>query len=128
MPLADQTALPCTYSPHDSGVTYPTAVGMTWSGRVVLTCEGQASVAFDESGSMLDEESMTLVASTFTALKIQDAVSWTASDGTTYTQTTTEWRETKTGALLKSIVDVRSASSSLASHFTTTTMVVESFS
>ena len=47
-----------------------------------------------QSGTVVDVESVTVPAGTFTALKLQSTIVWTDNNGTTHTQTSTNWLDT----------------------------------
>jgi hypothetical protein len=57
-------------------------------------------------GSVADLEAVTVPAGTFSALKLQSTLSWTDLDGTTITQTVTNWRDVRTMFSVKEIVAI----------------------
>jgi len=61
----------CTYSPHGPGPGYPLTVGATWTVQYTLTCGTETPVAHTQNGNVLDVESVTVPAGTYTALKLQ---------------------------------------------------------
>ena len=96
------TLVSCTYDPHANGPDFPVQVGQTWQIEYTLACnDGSTTVSYLQKGSVVDVESLTVPAGTFTALKFQSTVSWTNADGTVRNETTTNWRDTKTLYTLK---------------------------
>jgi hypothetical protein len=61
-----------------------------------LTCGTAAPVQYTQNGNVLDVESVTGPAGTFTAIKLQSTVTWTTAAGTTITETVTNWRDIDT--------------------------------
>jgi hypothetical protein len=53
-----------------------------------------AEVSSPQNGTVVDVESVTVAAGTFTALKLQSTVVWTDANGTTRTETVTNWLDT----------------------------------
>jgi hypothetical protein len=86
----------CTYSPHGPGPDFPVTVGMTWTLDYTLGCGSQSALPYTQSGTVVDVESVTVPAGTFTALKFQSTISWTDEAGTTRTQTVSRWRDVTT--------------------------------
>ncbi len=86
----------CTYDPHGPGPGYPLAVATTWTLQYSLTCGTAAAIQYAQDGNVLDVESVTVPAGTYTAIKLQSTLTWTNADGTTITQTTTNWRDIDT--------------------------------
>jgi len=86
----------CTYSPREGGAVPPLQVGQTWQLNYTLTCNANPAIDYAQNGSVVDVESVTVPAGTFTALKLQTTTVWTDSAGTTHTQTTTNWMDTAT--------------------------------
>jgi hypothetical protein len=76
-------------------------VGMSWSLGYTYDCNGGAPITYAQSGSVLDVESVTVPAGTFSAIKIQSTLTWTDSQGTTRTQTITNWRDVATSISVK---------------------------
>lgn len=86
----------CTYDPHGPGPGYPLTVGNSFTQQYNLTCGTAAPVDYTQSGNVLDVENVTVPAGTFTAIKIQSTVTWTNANGTSITQTITNWRDIDT--------------------------------
>jgi hypothetical protein len=84
----------CTYSPREGGPVPPLQVGQTWQLNYTLTCNANPAIDYTQNGSVVDVESVTVPAGTYTALKLQSTIVWTDSAGTTHTQTTTNWLDT----------------------------------
>jgi len=93
---SDGTVESCTYNPHGPGPGYPLAVATTWTLQYSLTCGTAAPIQYTQDGNVLDVESVTVPAGTYTAIKLQSTETWTDADGTTITQTTTNWRDIDT--------------------------------
>jgi hypothetical protein len=89
-------AVTCTYDPRDGGPEFPLRVGQTWTIDYTFACGSESPVTYEQNGSVVDVESVTVPGGTFTALKLQSTVTWTDLHGTTRTQTTTNWRDTAT--------------------------------
>jgi len=97
----------CTYTPHANGPDFPVQVGQTWQIDYTQSCDnGSAPVSYTQQGSVVDVESITVPAGTYTALKFQSAITWTDADGTTRTQTVTNWRDTATLYTLKQQISI----------------------
>ena len=86
----------CTYEPHGPGPGYPLNVGASWTLQYTVTCGTSAAVTHDQEGNVLDVESVTVPAGTYTALKLQSTDTWTTAAGTTMTQTSTNWLDVNT--------------------------------
>jgi hypothetical protein len=84
----------CTYSPREGGPQPPLQVGQTWQLDYTEVCNGGAGVSYAQNGTVVDVESVTVPAGTYTALKLQSTTVWTDSAGTTHTQTNTNWMDT----------------------------------
>jgi hypothetical protein len=92
----------CSYDPHANGPDFPVQVGQTWQIEYTLSCnDGSATTTYRQQGSVVDVESVTVPAGTFTALKFQSTVDWTDADGITRNETITNWRDTTTLYTLK---------------------------
>jgi hypothetical protein len=63
-------------------------------------------VSYTQQGTMVDVESITVPAGTFTALKLQSTVTWTDAGGTTRIQTIINWRDTATLYSLKQQISI----------------------
>jgi hypothetical protein len=86
----------CTYSPRAGGPVPPLQVGQTWQLDYTETCNNNAPIAYVQNGSVVDVESVTVPGGTFTALKLQSTIVWTDANGTTHTETSTDWIDTAT--------------------------------
>jgi hypothetical protein len=104
--MADVPNVTCTYDPHGDGPDWPLRVGQTWSIDYTLTCDTGAPVSYTQSGSVVDVEKVTVLAGSFTAIKLQSSVTWTDSAGTTRTQTITNWRDVSTSHSVKQVLSI----------------------
>jgi hypothetical protein len=86
----------CTYDPHGPGPGYPLTVGTAWTSQYTVTCGTAAPVTHVQNGNVLDIESVTVPAGTYTAVKLQSTDAYTNASGTTITETTTDWRDVAT--------------------------------
>ncbi len=98
--------LDCTYTPHGPGPDFPVAIGMTWTVKYAFACGGQAPVAYVQTGAVVDVESVTVPAGTFSALKLQSTLSWTDAQGTQRTQRVTNWRDVLTSISVKQSITI----------------------
>jgi hypothetical protein len=98
---ASGDAVTCTYDPRDGGPDFPLRVAQTWSIDYTFACGSQSPVTYEQTGSVADVESVTVPGGTFTALKLQSTVTWTDLQGTTRTQTVTNWRDIATSHSVK---------------------------
>jgi hypothetical protein len=96
----------CIYDPRDGGPDFPLTVGQTWTIDYTFACGTQSPVTYEQKGSVVDVESVTVPAGTFTALKLQSTVTWTNAQGTTRTQTVTNWRDTATSHSVKQDITI----------------------
>ena len=102
---ASNATVSCSYTPHGSGPAFPLSVGMTWSLDYTLACSTGVSLSYTQTGSVIDVESVTVPAGTFTALKLQSTVTWTDGHGTTHTQSVTNWRDVASSVSVREVVD-----------------------
>jgi hypothetical protein len=87
----------CAFDPHAAGPDFPVRVGQTWDSEYTGSCDdGGGSIAYRQQGSVVDIESVSVLAGTFMALKLQSTITWTDSHGTMRTETATNWRDIKT--------------------------------
>lgn len=91
--LSSGVPVTCTYTPHAAGPNFPLAVGDTWSSSWNVTCGSNTPVAYTQNGSIVETESITVPAGTYTAIKLQSTVSWTDVEGTTHTDSRTTWKD-----------------------------------
>ena len=96
----------CIYDPRAGGPDFPLRVGQTWSISYTFACGSESPVTYEQSGSVVDVESVTVPAGTFNALKLQSTVSWTSLQGTTRTQTVTNWRDIATSHSVKEDISI----------------------
>jgi hypothetical protein len=99
-------AITCTYAPNGPGPDFPVAVGITWTLDYTLGCGTQVPIAYVQNGTVVDVESVTVPAGTFTAIKLQSTISWTDALGTTRTQTVMNWRDLLTLVSVKESVTI----------------------
>jgi hypothetical protein len=93
---ADGGTETCTYAPHGPGPGYPLTVGATWTIEYTVTCGTAAAITHTQDGNVLDVESVTVPAGTYTALKLQSTDTYTDAKGATISETTTNWRDIAT--------------------------------
>jgi hypothetical protein len=98
---SDSTAYTCNFDPHGTGPAFPVQVGMSWSLDYTYSCNGGAATSYMQSGTVSDVESVTVPAGTFSAIKLQSTLTWTDGQGTTRTQTITNWRDVATSISVK---------------------------
>jgi len=91
----------CTFDPHGFGPDFPVQVGQTWTLDYTYGCNAIAPTAFSQTGSVIDVESVTVPAGTFSTIKLQSTLTWTDSLGTARTQTVTNWRDVATSITVK---------------------------
>lgn len=103
---ANGRAVTCTFSPHGAGPDFPVTIGMSWTLEYTFACAADSPVTYRQMGSVADLEAVTVPAGTFSALKLQSTLSWTDLDGTTITQTVTNWRDVRTMFSVKEIVAI----------------------
>jgi hypothetical protein len=84
----------CTEAPHGLGPDGPLYVGQTWTLEFTATCGTAAPITYTQSGTVVDIESVTVPTGTYTALRLQSTVTWTAPDGGARTETIMNWRDT----------------------------------
>ncbi len=103
---ANGTLVTCTFDPHGDGPDWPLRVGQTWAIDYTLTCGTAAPVTYSQMGSVIDVESVTVPAGTYTAIKLHSTLTWTTSDGTTRTQTIANWRDVATSHSIKQEISI----------------------
>jgi hypothetical protein len=96
----------CTYNPRDGGPDFPLRVAQTWTIDYTFACGSETPVTYEQTGSVVDVESVTVPGGTFTALKLQSTVTWTDLQGTTRTQTVTNWRDIATSHSVKEDITI----------------------
>jgi hypothetical protein len=122
--LNNNTQIACTTSPHGAGPTYPIAIGNTWSINYTVTCGSNASTSYSQTGTVIDLESVTMPAGTYSSLKVQSAINFTDSNGTIHNQSFTTWRDSNTGAVLKQLVVYTYSGTPLTHGYPVTNTVV----
>jgi hypothetical protein len=95
-PTSDGGTGTCTYDPNGSGPPFPVSVGQTWQLQYTYSCNGGAPISYTQNGTVVDVESVTVPAGTFTALKFQSTITWTNAEGTTRQDSITNWRDIQT--------------------------------
>jgi hypothetical protein len=103
---ASGDAVTCTYDPRDGGPDFPLRVAQTWTIDYTFACGSESAVTYQQTGSVVDVESVTVPGGTFSALKLQSTVTWTDLQGTTRTQTVTNWRDTATSHSVKEDITI----------------------
>ncbi len=103
---AGSNSVICIYSPNGPGPNFPVTVGMPWTLDYSLGCGTQAAVAYLQTGTVVDVESVSVPAGTFNAIKLQSTISWTDAQGTMRTQTITNWRDVLTSVSVKQSVSI----------------------
>jgi hypothetical protein len=88
---ASGDAVTCTYDPRDGGPDFPLRVAQTWTIDYTFACGSESAVTYQQTGS---------------ALKLQSTVTWTDLQGTTRTQTVTNWRDTATSHSVKEDITI----------------------
>lgn len=83
----------CTYIPHAAGPNYPFSVGDAWSSSWNYSCGNSTPISYSQTGTVVDTESVTVPAGTFTTFKLQSTIVWTDANGTTHTDTRSTWRD-----------------------------------
>jgi hypothetical protein len=103
---ANGNAVTCTYNPHGVGPDFPVMVGTTWSLAYTFGCGTNTPVSYTQTGSVVDVETITVPAGTYSTLKLNSTVQWTDANGTTHTQTVTNWRDISTMISVKEVVSI----------------------
>jgi hypothetical protein len=85
-------AVTCSYDPHGLGPDGPLGVGQTWTLEFTFGCGTATPIMYTQMGSVVDIESVTVPAGTYTALKLQSTVTWTTAAGAMRSETITNWR------------------------------------
>jgi hypothetical protein len=103
---AGGNSVACTYDPRDGGPDYPLQAGQTWTIDYTFACGSETPVSYQQTGSVVDVESVTVPAGTFNALKLQSTVTWTNLQGTSRTETVTNWRDVATSHSVKENITI----------------------
>jgi hypothetical protein len=96
----------CIDAPHGPGPDFPVTLGLSWTNDFTVACGAGTPIAYSQNGSVLDLESITVPAGTFTALKLQSSVVWTTAAGIVRTEMLTTWRDASTGRVIKEVNDL----------------------
>lgn len=102
----DGNLVTCTYDPHGDGPDFPLLIGASWTLEFTYACDSQTLVTYSQNGTVVDLESVTVPAGTYSALKLQSTVTWTDLQGTTRTQTITNWRDVDTMVSVKQEISI----------------------
>jgi hypothetical protein len=102
----DGSVVLCTFDPHGDGPNFPISLGATWTLEYTYACGSQMPVSYSQNGTVVDLESVSVPAGTFSALKLQSTVSWTDQLGTTRTQTISNWRDVATMVAVKQQITI----------------------
>jgi hypothetical protein len=100
----DGTPVTCTYTPHAAGPDFPLTVGQTWTLAFTRVCASNAPISYTQTGTVVDMESVTVPAGTYSALKLQSTLTWTDMSGTTRTQSIKNCRDVNTTVSVKESV------------------------
>jgi hypothetical protein len=103
---AGSVSVICIYTPNGPGPNFPVTVGMPWTLDYSLSCGTQPAIAYVQTGTVVDVESVSVPAGTFNAIKLQSTISWTDAQGTTRTQTITNWRDVLTSVSVKQSISI----------------------
>ncbi len=114
----------CTFAPHGGGPDYPLVAGKTWSITYTETCGASAPISYSQTGSVIDIETVTVPAGTYSTAKLQSTYIWTDKNGTTHTETLTNWRDPITGISVKSDAFFTYSGTALANGYPVTNSVV----
>ena len=103
---SNDATVSCTFTPHGAGPDFPITIGMTWTLNYSFGCGTQPPVSYVQSGSVVDVESITVPAGTYRAIKLQSTLTWTDAQGTTRTETVTNWRDAATSVSVKQSITI----------------------
>jgi len=117
----------CTYSPHGPGPAFPLSIGQTWQLIYDEACDGAAAIVYTQSGTVVDEETITVPAGTFSTVKVQSTITWTTPIGTNVTESVTRWLDANSGAGVKlNSVYSRSGTLPVNGYLVSQTVVLQS--
>jgi hypothetical protein len=85
------SAVHCSYADRVGNAPARLMVGASWTISYTLACDGGAPLAYTQSSTVPNVETVTVAAGTFKAYKIVSAVSY-ALNGITHANTVTRWR------------------------------------
>jgi len=114
----------CVFSPHGAGPTYPIVIGDTWSSSWTITCANNSPIAYTQTGSVVDVESVTVPTGTFTALKVQSTIVWTDANGTTHTESLSTWRDVNTGHSVEERISISYSGTTPANGYPVTITIM----
>jgi hypothetical protein len=63
-------------------------------------------VSYAQTGTVVDDESVTVPAGTFNAIKLESTLTWTDAQGTRRTQTVINWRDVLTSISVKQSISI----------------------
>lgn len=115
--LTNGTGVSCTITPHGAGPSYPLSVGQSWMSNYSITCGTAPPVSYAQTGSVVDVESVTVPAGTFSAIKLQSIITWTDRNGTTRTESVENWRDTQTAITVKRVTTFGYSGTTLLNGF-----------
>jgi hypothetical protein len=125
--LVNAIGVTCTISPHGAGPNFPLTVGQTWISNYSITCGTAPPLSYAQTGSVVGIESVTVPAGTFSAIKLQSALTWTGPNGTTRTEAITTWRDVNTEIVVKRVTNIEYSGTALVNGYpVTTTSALES--
>ena len=104
----------CTFTPSEGGVAYPLSIGQTWNAPWSERCSLTTPRTATDSGLVVDLETVTVPAGTFSTVKVQGVTSFQVATGSTLTQNTTQWRDVNTGLVVQ-LLDTYSYSGAVPS-------------
>jgi len=122
--LANGTGVPCTISPHGAGPSYPLSVAQSWTSNYSITCGTAAPISYTQTGSVVDVESVTVPAGTFSAIKLHITITWTDPHGTTHTESIENWRDTNTAIMVKRVTNFGYSGTNLVNGYPVSRTVV----
>ena len=102
----DGVPFTCAYTPHGFGPDYPVRVGQTWTLDYTYGCNSAEPTAFSQTGTVVDVESVTVPAGTYSAIKLQSTLTWTDANGTVITQTVSNWRDVASSISVKQDISI----------------------
>lgn len=95
--------LNCTFSPNGGGPKYPVQIGDEWSVTWTETCGNSPSVTYIQTGKVVDIETITVPAGTFSALHFTSTTTYVSPLGTATTSMTDTYKRTSDLMSIKSV-------------------------
>src|ERR1700722_5237571 len=120
----DGSTVTCTYVPHGGGPDLPLTVGTTWTLTYTFSCGANAPVSYTQTGTVVDVESVTVPAGTFSAIKLQSTLTWTGPEGVTRTQTIANFRDVNTLLSVKEDISTAYSGTKLVNGYPVSTETV----